>query len=191
MTLPNLAARPLLNTRPVWWLTASASLLAVVLLAVNVHLYATGSRRLAEQVARRAALVEQENRLARAAKRDVASLNKVPWRALEARVERINGILEGHAFSWLALLDDLGRVLPRQVRLYQISPRAGTNGFTLSLNGTARTREEMIAFLENLIADPRFFDPLPRSETSPDASESAGYGFRLRVGYRSRRGVEP
>ncbi len=190
MTIPNLASRPFMNTRPVWWLTAVASALAVFLLAVDVHLYYSGSRKLDELLAQRDRLVTRQSELDRRVRRDVASLSKVPWKALNARVSRLNGILGGHAFSWLKLLDDLGRVLPRQVRLYQVSPSVTKEGFQLGLRGTAKTRAAMIQMLENMIADPHFFNPLPRSESTPEASKSAGYEFMLRVGYRSREATQ-
>ena len=186
MTVPNLASRPFMNTRPVWWLTAAAGVIALLLLAVDVHLYYSGSRKLDELLTRRTRLVSQQAELNQRVRRDVASLSKVPWRALNARVVRLNGILGAHAFSWLKLLDDLGQVLPRQVRLFQVSPAVTIDGVQLTIRGTAKTRMAMIQMLENMIADPHFFNPLPRSESTPEASKSAGYEFRLRVGYRGR-----
>jgi len=184
MTLPNLASRPFLNTRPVWWVTGAATFFSVVLLIVNVSLYFSGSRHLVEKLQRRARLVEQETKLSREVDRDVKALAGVRWRALGSRVDRVNGILGGYAFSWLGLMNDLGRVLPRQVRLYKVSPHVTPDGVVLAVSGTAQTREAMLDLLENLIQSPQFFNPLPRSEKTPDASKSAGYEFRLRVGYR-------
>jgi hypothetical protein len=66
-----------------------------------------------------------------------------------------------------------------------VSPGVTADGVRLTIRGTARTRMAMIKMLENMIADPHFFNPLPRSERTPEASQSAGYEFRLRVGYRS------
>ncbi len=186
MIVPNLASRPFMNTRPVWLLTALASAIAIVLLAVDVHLYYSGSRKMNELLAQRDQLIARQGELDQKVRRDVASLSHVPWKALDSRVVRLNGILDGHAFSWLTLLDDLGRVLPRQVRLYQVAPTITKEGIQLSLRGTARTRAAMIQMLQNMIADPHFFNPLPRSESTPEASKSAGYDFMLRVGYQRR-----
>ena len=49
----------------------------------------------------------------------------------------------------------------------------------LSLTGVSRTREAWLEFLDNLIADPRFAKPSPRSEDVEDQ----GYGFTLMVTY--------
>ena len=41
----------------------------------------------------------------------------------------------------------------------------------------------MLQLLDNLIADPRFEEPTPSSEISPEESPLATYGLTLRVTY--------
>jgi hypothetical protein len=63
--LPNLASRPLLNSRPVWLVTAVASFLALVFVLLNVHLYFYVGEAQEEQHAVRDQLVAESRDCAR------------------------------------------------------------------------------------------------------------------------------
>ncbi len=184
MTVPSLASRPFLNTRPVWLVTAICGILAVVLLVVNVNLYFRSTHLLTAETGRKEALKSRELELTENLRREAGRLKKVPWKALETRVEMLNRILRSHAFSWTTMLADLGDVLPYGVRLITISPSVGDEGGELSLSGTAKTRQAMLELLQNMIDDPRFEGPLPRTEQTPESTQSQGYDFNLRVTYR-------
>ncbi len=191
MMFPSLSSRPFLNTRPVWAVTALAAGIGVVLLAVNIGLYISSNRRLEAQLARRAELVEQVRTLSAELRRDTAALEKVPWKKLRLRARRLDGILHEYAFSWRRLFGDLGEVLPREVRLYRISPDVSDKGVVLTIAGTARNREALLELLQNMIDDPRFEDPLPRSETTPEGATGTGYEFRMKVNYLPGGEVTP
>jgi len=182
--LPNLASDPLLNTRPVWLLTAAMVALAAGLLAVNLHLYFDAGHTTAELRERRAELEAERSRLLESVRADVERLDRVPWRKIRRRVAAYNRVLEQHAFSWTVLLADLGEALPRDVRLTRVSPKVEEGKVVLALGGVARSREAMLRFLENLIGDPRFAEPVPRSEETPEGAGAPGYLFSLRVRYR-------
>jgi Tfp pilus assembly protein PilN len=184
MNIPNLASRPFLNTRPVWLLTAVAGTLAVALSAVNLNLWLVSNRGLEEQLARERTLLAEQQQLVNELKVDVAALDRVPWRPLNRRVEDLNVVLREHAFSWLQLLDDVERVLPREVRIIRISPTVGKQDVELGLDGVARDRGAFLDLLDNLIADPSFDEPRPRSERTPEQSSGAGYDFTVSVKYR-------
>lgn len=183
MIAPNLATRPLLNTRPVWIVTAVATLLAVVLLGANLHLYLRSNEELAGLLERRQELEGRQRELAQGLRADVAALDRVPWGRLSARAEGVNVVLEERAFSWTAMLVDVERVLPYGVRLVTIGPNIGKEGVTLNLRGVARTRDDLLTLIDNLIADPAFVDPLPRSEDTPESGRSIGYAFTLSTDY--------
>ena len=183
MTTPNLASRPFLNTRPVWLLAAVAGGLAIILTVINVHLWVASSRALAAQVERRDQLLAEHGELERELRRDAAALDRVPWRSLSRRADEVNLVLREHAFSWSQLLDDVERVIPREVRIIRISPAADKEGVSLTLDAVARSREDMLQFLDNLLADKAFDRPRPRSESTPDDSKSASYEFSLDVRY--------
>ncbi len=183
MIAPNLAGRPFLNNRPVWLLTAAAALIGVVLIALNLHLYLVADRTLQSETRRRDELERQVNTLEERLRADVASLEGVPWRSLKGRVEATNMILREHAFSWLTMLDDIERIMPYDVRLTRISPSAGPEGVSLAFEVVGRHREGLLQLLDNLIADPRFDEPAPQTETTPDESSSGLYQLSLRVRY--------
>jgi Tfp pilus assembly protein PilN len=184
MIYPNLASRPFLNTRPVWLVTVVAVLVTLVLVVINVQLYRGSKRSLAEQRAQRDQLAAQHRQVEGEVRQELGVLGKVQWRTLSRQVDGLNVILSEHSFSWLDLLDDIEGVLPYQVRLTRIAPSIGTEGVTLSLFGISRTREAMLEFLENLFADERFGDPLPKYEVTPEEATSVGYEFTLAVDYQ-------
>ncbi len=183
MNIPNLSSRPFLNTRPVWLLIVAAGTLALVLSAVNLNLWIVSNLGLEEQLARERTLAAEQAKLVGEMKADLAALDRVPWRSLNRRVEDINLVLHEHAFSWLQLFDDVERVLPREVRIIRIAPTVGKEGVELGLDGVARDRDAFLDLLDNLIADPAFDEPRPRSERMPEQSSSAGYEFTVSVKY--------
>lgn len=183
MITPNLATRPFLNTRPVWLVTAVAGLAALILLALNLRLLLVSNRSLDDDMAKRDALFERHQLLEAEVRKDIDTLERVPWRSLIGRVEATNLILREHAFSWLGMLDDIERVMPYDVRLTRIAPTVGPDGVTLTLALIAHNRDAMLQLLDNLIADPRFSSPTPSMEATPEESATAGYVMNLRVDY--------
>jgi Tfp pilus assembly protein PilN len=182
MRVSNLAARPFLNTRPVWLVVIAAAFVSLVLLAVNFQLYRASNRALSEQLALADELRQQRATLEGEVRQQLDHLQRVPWRTLSAQVEGINVVLREHGFSWLALLGDVERVMPYQVRLTRIGPSIEPDGVELSIEGVARTRDAMLEFFENLIADESFADTLPKAEMTPEEGD-IGYTFSLTVDY--------
>jgi Tfp pilus assembly protein PilN len=181
---PNLAGRPFLNTRPVWLVTGVAGLLALVLISLNIGLYFRSNRTLEPQIEYRSRLIAEERALAAEVGGLVETLDGVPWKSLGARVNATNQILREQSFSWLILLDDIARVMPYDVRVFKIAPDVGPASVTLNLMVVARTRDDMLEFLENLVNDPRFSQPTPRQEEGPEKADVAGYLLTLTVLYK-------
>jgi hypothetical protein len=181
---PNLATRPFLNTRPVWLVAAAAGLLALILISFNLRLYLVANRHLDDETTMRDGLELRYNALATEVKADVDVLERVPWKSLEGRVDATNLILREHSFSWIEMLDDIERVMPYDLRLTRITPSVGSDVVTLSLVAVARNRDVMLEFLDNMIADPRFEDPTPSSEKTPEETELTTYLLTMRVTYR-------
>ncbi len=189
MRLPSLASRPFLNTRPVWVFTVAAVALGLVLMVVNIMLYLSSNTRLEQQLARRAQLEEQVRELRAEVGKDASALAKVPWKRLGRETAGLNEILQTYGFSWQQLLRDVGKVLPRQVRLQRITPTVTKEGLSLRFKGTAQSRDAILELLQNLIDDPHFEKPLPRSETSPEEA-GVGYDFSLKVFYHPDKGAK-
>lgn len=183
MTPPNLASRPFLNTRPVWLLVITSGALALALSATNLHLWLASNRSLAVQVERRDEMLAEQRQLEATLKSDSATLDRVPWKTLNRRVTNLNLVMRAHDFSWLDLLDDLARVLPREVRITRIAPTFDGDTVRLSLQGIARSRDDLLDLLDAMITDPEFDEPRPRTETFPEQAASATYEFTLDVLY--------
>jgi type IV pilus assembly protein PilN len=186
---PNLATRPFLNIRPVWLVTAVAVALTVILLALNLRLFLVANRTLVDESATRDALLEKHKILEAAVRKDVEALERVPWRSLTRRVDATNLILREHSFSWLGMLDDIESVMPYDVRLTKIAPGVSDDGAILSLSLIALNREAMLELLDNLVNDPKFSDPTPSSESTPEENASAAYVMNLRVNYHPNPGA--
>ncbi len=183
MITPNLAARPYLNTRPVWIVAGAAALLTLAFAALNIWFYVATSSHMEAELARLDDLEAREKTLSAEVRVDVNDLQKIPWRALTGKVVATNLILREHSFSWLEMLDDIERVMPWNVRMTTITPNVTPEEVTLSLQIVAQTREAMLTFLENVVADPRFSDPTPASERTPEEATAAGYFLTLKVTY--------
>ena len=82
MIAPDLAARPFLNTRPVWLVTGVAVALAVVFLVLNVSFYFSSNRTLAPQLERARELRSQREALAAETQIEIEDLDKDHLRSL-------------------------------------------------------------------------------------------------------------
>jgi len=180
---PNLATRPFLNTRPVWLLTAITGALALILIGFNIRLFLVENRTLGDEISRRDELDVRYRAVASEVAADVGELRRVPWASLQTRVDATNLVLREHNFSWLRMLDDIERVMPYDVRLIKISPSVGPEDVTLSLSVIARNRDAMLQLLDQFITDPRFNDPTPSTERTPEESATGNYSLIMRVNY--------
>jgi len=180
---PNLATRPFLNTRPVWLLTAITGILALILIGFNLRLFLVENRTLGDEISRRDELDQRYRTVASEVTLDVNELRRVPWVSLKARVDATNLVLREHNFSWLRMLDDIERVMPYDVRLTKIGPSVGPEEVTLSLSVIARNRDAMLQLLDRFIADPRFDNPTPSTERTPEESALGSYSLVMRVSY--------
>jgi hypothetical protein len=180
---PNLATRPFLNTRPVWIVVGIAGLLALILIGFNLRLYLVANHHLDDETTTREELEHRYSALETEVKTHVNVLEKVPWRSLEGRVDATNVILREHSFSWIEMLNDIERVMPYDLRLTKISPSVGPDEVTLSLVAIARNRDAMLDFLDNLITDPRFENPTPSREKTPEETTVATYLLNVRMTY--------
>jgi Tfp pilus assembly protein PilN len=180
---PNLATRPFLNTRQVWLVAGAAGFLAIILTILNARFYLATTTDLGTELTRRDELEEQYQVLETEVRADMAALQKVPWRTLSGRVGATNLILRQHSFLWLKMLDDIEGVMPWDVRLTQIAPSVDPEGAALTLQVVAQSRPALLTFLDNLLADPRFAEPTPHTEKTPEEKEAIGYVMSLRVIY--------
>jgi len=187
---PNLASRPRLNTRPVWLVVICAGTIALMLTAVNIRIYVESNQELSEQIAERDALLARQNTLADELQTHATLLDKVPWKALSARVMAVNAVLAEHSFSWTGLLDHLGAVLPWQVRLVSVSPSVSKDGVRLSIEAVSQDRDGFLDLLDRMVEDAHFDEPIPMRENWPEGGRSVDYTFTMNVKYLPQGEVE-
>jgi hypothetical protein len=180
---PNLASRPFVNDRPVWLVTAVAAAVVAVTLGLLGISHLQGNRTLAERIADRDELQRRHDAIIDEVRTEVRNLERVPWRSLAARISSTNVILRERAFSWLEMLDDIEEVLPYDVRIIKITPKVEGERVLIGLDAVCRTREALLELLDNMIQDPRFAEPTPRSEVLPEASDSATFELTFTVTY--------
>lgn len=183
MKIPNLASRPKLNTRPVWLVVGVAGTFALILTAVNIRLYLASNQELSVQIARRDALQLRRNVLADELTTHAEVLDKVPWRSLGARVNAVNTVLAEHRFSWTALLDHLGVVLPWQVRLVSVTPSLDGESVNLAIKAVSQDRNGFLDLLDRMVDDPHFENPIPKREIWPESGKGVEYAFTMSVAY--------
>ncbi|MEN8163382.1 MAG: hypothetical protein ABFS37_04570 [Acidobacteriota bacterium] len=171
-------------------LTGAAVLIGLVLTAVNIRLFLSSNQTLEEQIVRRDMLQLRRDALGGEFSGHSAVLDRVPWKSLGARIELVNEVLAEHRFSWSDLLDHLAEVLPWQVRVVSVSPSLGDDGVTLALEAVSKDRDGFLEFLDRLVADPSFDDPLPSREDWPESGQSSEYVFKMRVVYLPNGEVE-
>ena len=181
---PNLAAKRFENVRPVWVAGVGLALAALVLTGVSLADFvsahgreraATGS--LGRLRARRAELVAKLE----AANRQLAA---VGWKQLQGETKSLEAVVARRKLVWSQLLADLERVVPWDVRLMSITPSVGEDGsLQIALDGLATGRDAWLRLIAALFADPKFSDPIPRSEEAPSARNGLGYRFSLTVRY--------
>lgn len=183
MNVPNLASQPQLNTRPVVVVSLVALLLSLVFGGIDLSIYYRSSEDLASQLAERDRLQTKRAELISELQTHLKALDSVPWKALGQHVKSVNSVLAEHRFSWGQLLDDLGDVIPWQVRLVTVSPSHGEDGVSLSIAAVSQDREGFLNFLDALVRDPRFTDPIPSRESWPESGQTVQYLFNLKVDY--------
>lgn len=184
MHRPNLAARPFENVRPVWVASGALALAALVLTGVSLadFISAHGRERaatasLARLRTRRAELVAKVD----ASNRQLAA---VGWKKLQGETTSLEEVMARRRLVWSQLLADLERVVPWDIRLVSINPSVAKDGsLQIGLDGLATGRDAWLKLIAVLFTDPRFSEPLPRSEEAPSARNGEGYRFSLTVRY--------
>jgi Tfp pilus assembly protein PilN len=145
--------------------------------------YLQGNRTLAERIAARDELQQRHDALVDELRGEVRTLEGVPWRSLAARIASTNDILRERGFSWLEMLDDIEEVLPYDVRIVKITPKVDGDRVQIGLEAVCRTRDALLELLDNMIRDPRFAEPTPRSEVFPEESDNATFDLLFTVTY--------
>jgi hypothetical protein len=111
----------------------------------------------------------------------VRQQERIDLRLLNSRISYVNGEIAERAFSWSALLEQLERVLPGNVKVTSLTPSVNKDGTThLQLTCVAKDGSGVIQLLNHMLANEHFARPFPESEAkNPDGSQQ----FSLSVDY--------
>lgn len=101
--------------------------------------------------------------------------------ALAKQVAALNQVLEGKAFSWTALLNDLEAAVPRNVSVNSIRPDLRTK--TLTLDGVALTLQDVTALMTALQEGGRFTDVFLQQQRITENNRTE---FTIQSTYRGR-----
>jgi hypothetical protein len=198
---PNLASTPFVNARPVERLSA---LLWVLALAVGALAYWSTSSSRQEAASRRAGIEQLSAETAALRERATRLRAELEGGDLAGRNERtlfLNQRIAERAFSWNDLIDALGEVLPRGVRLRDLTPQGfgvtsggrrasaespATSAVTLRISGEAEDGEALLEFVDRLYRHAAFDEPnLERESTQKNLQLEFSLGVDYVPGWRS------
>ena len=196
-SLMNLSSHPFLNRRPVQRFRLALWCLGLVLLILNVSSYL---RNLSDSTDLRGRGRDLDGEIAVVEKQIAGHeevLEQLGPEKQNSRVQFLNERIEERTFPWGELFDDIGEVLPREVRLRNLSPKAagernaGTQAperaqVALSVTGFARSDLAVYELVNALFAHPRFASPELLSERR---QESGQVLFALKFFYLPSSGV--
>ena len=197
----NLATRPFKNDTLLWAGLVVAVLLLGSLSWWNVATWREHRRLLGDL---RESQVSIGERFAALDRRDVDALRRVDavdLPVLVTKADKANDVIRWKAFSWTRLFNLLQGVQPWDVQMTSIHPvfradrRAARNEIEdleqvpVSVEGTAKTLKDFLAFERELIFDPHFDRVEPDNiATDENSGETI---FRVRFLYDPRVGDEP
>lgn len=197
---PNLARRPFLNIRPVVRVTILLAVFGLLLAAANFWTFWSFSQGQDEKRDRLLEIRQQVEEERRRIEDLQQTLQRVDLEAQNEQVEFLNRKIQQRTFSWSLLFDTLAEILPREVRVEQLSLEGvgGDEGPTsrgrrsgndeglrpgeigLTIQGEAQSYEALLDFLDALFVSPVFRDPNPTGDTK---GQTGVFEFNLHVVY--------
>lgn len=179
----NLASEPFARLRPM--LVGSAAL-GVFLLATFSMLVALSNIESGQAVQVRSTIsrLEAQRRTLVSEQAHLEDVLRQPANAeVLDRSAFLNSLIYAKAISWTKLFDDLGKVMPYNVRLIQIRPQAvGQNQILLDMVVGAASAEPIIQMLTQLDNSPQFGHALPHNSWPPSQTEPL-LRYRVSVNY--------
>jgi Tfp pilus assembly protein PilN len=165
----NLSTRPFYNERIVHLWLAAIAVAVVAATAFNasrVLRYSRSDTRLVTQASRdesRAGELHQEAVRLRAS----VDPRQVDFAAADAR--QANDLIDRRTFSWTELFNRFETTLPDEVRIASVKPRVDRDqGIVLLINVSARTVDDVGAFIKNLEGTGAFLNVRPVEEHNDD-----------------------
>ena len=163
----NLATHPFRRDRPVMVVSALLGIALIGLLAALISLN-----------------LMQRNQLADA-RRDVDRLQK-QIRGLGVEQAKLDQVLRRKGVSWTRILEDLGTVLPHNVRVMSVRPTLNAqNEVALDLQVGTESPEALSNFIRALEGSPLFGPPNLHSSMPPTQNDPM-WKYRVSVNYAQK-----
>lgn len=182
----NLASRPYRDYRPVWMVASILAIASAIFLINNAHAayqYFVNTKTTRGEIERLQRETAEETRRARQLQSDMRRFDR---KALNTQTRFINSQIMERSFSWSALLDQLERVAPSNVRLLSLNPTVSNEGIIhLRMVCVAKTSNGLVEMIRRLQRDPHFIRPFPESEA---VLENGLHQFTIGTHYRADTG---
>jgi Tfp pilus assembly protein PilN len=166
----NLSTRPFYNQRIVHlWLVAMAVVVAAATAfnASRVLRYSRSDTRLATQASQDESRVREIHQEAVRLRASVDP-RQVDFAAADAR--QANDLIDRRTFSWTELFNRFETTLPDDVRIASVKPRVDRDrGIVLTINVSAKTVDDVGAFIKNLEDTGAFANIRPVEERNDEA----------------------
>jgi Tfp pilus assembly protein PilN len=182
----NLASEPFQRTRAVLVASGAAALLLLGLLGLLISLSVL-ERGEAADARRTIAHLETQLKKLNGEQGKFENVLREPENAeVLERSLFLNSLLYAKGISWTRMFEDLGKVLPHNVRLISIRPQAtGQNEILLDLVVGAESAEPVIRMLKQIEASPLFGKTLIHNTFPPSQSEPL-LRYRVSVSYAQK-----
>jgi Tfp pilus assembly protein PilN len=182
----NLASEPFQRTRSILLGSAAGAAVLIGLLAVLIGLSVMERGQAAETSARISRLKAQLAKMNSEQARLEGVLRQPENAEVLDRSLFLNSLLYAKGISWTRMFDDLGKVLPHNVRLVSIRPQAtGQNEIMLDMVVGAESADPVARMLVKLESSPLFNKVLIHNTFPPTQSEPL-LRYRVSVNYAQK-----
>jgi len=179
----NFARRPFRNERPVFLVAAAALAAALVLLFLNIRLYAGYQRSVAGTTRQIEELSRRRSRTAADIQEAKSALENFRVSSLAAQSQGLIRIVAERHFSWITFLARLERVLPPEVRVTRLTPQFDGRQVRVSMGLIGRDAESVVRTVAALAGDPAFSAIDLKSEQTPEQGVPEGRTFDVEASY--------
>jgi hypothetical protein len=196
----NLASRPFKNDTLLWSALLAALSVLTFVSWYNLQTWLENRALLGDLRESQASLRQRLDGLERRDSAALRGIDKYNLPALGAQAEKANEVIRWKSFSWTRLFNQLEQVQPWDVQMNSIHPVFRTTGrgmrdeiedpdqVPVSVEGTAKTLKDLLAFERQLIFDPHFDRIEPESYANDETTGETV--FRMRFLYDPRVSVE-
>ncbi|MCC6265277.1 MAG: hypothetical protein IT169_17010 [Bryobacterales bacterium] len=182
----NLATEPFAGTRPIVVFSTALGALLLVLLGFLIYLNVANRWEARETRARIAELEAEAASVAREQAAQDSILRDPRYSEVLEQTVFINSLLRRKGISWTRMFDDLGTVLPYNVRVLRIRPQVtASNEVYLDMDVASEAGDSVVQMLRRMEGSPVFGPTAIHSSLAPTEGEPL-YRYRISVNYSQK-----